>query len=389
MRACDIVTREQIDLEAARTLSDLDLKELGLPLGPRSKLRAAIQTLQSAVRSSDTSPASEPLAAPNAQRRQLTVMFCDLVGSTELSSRLDPEDLREVVREYQSSSATVIARFEGHIAQYLGDGLLVYFGHPQAHEDDAQRAVRAGLGILDSLKALNAKLHTSHSVSLSVRIGIHTGLVVVGEIGGGERRENLALGETPNVAARLQGFASPDTIVISAATHRLVQRLFALRDLGAHALKGVPDAVRSYRVLSEADASSRLEMPGELLTPLVGRNQEVGLLLDRWEQAADSAGQVVVLTGEPGIGKSRLLAVLRERIAGRTHTRLDVRCSSYYKVQGQSALSSDRSSSPRPCLARGRFRDPKIGKDRSATPEPRFGRGEHRAPRVPLIVAGR
>src|SRR5206468_8456377 len=184
-------------------------------------------------------------AAPHAELRQLTVLFCDLVGSTALAERLDPEDLREVTGAYHDVCSSVIARHDGHIAQYLGDGLLVYFGYPVAHEDDAPRAVRAGLGIVEKLQQLNRQLQ--HPVQ--VRIGIHTGQVVVGAIGGGGRHEQLALGETPNIAARLEGLATPNTVVISPVTARLVRQTFVLEDLGAAALKGVADSMTVWRVL--------------------------------------------------------------------------------------------------------------------------------------------
>jgi class 3 adenylate cyclase len=179
-----------------------------------------------------------------AERRQLTVMFCDLVGSTDLSGKLDPEDLREVVRAYQETAAEVIERYQGHIAQYLGDGLLIYFGFPVAHEDDAQRAVYSGLEIPEAIAMLNTRLEAQYGVHLAVRIGIHTGPVVVGEMGSGARHENLALGETPNLAARLEGVATPNTAVLSAATAQLVQRTFVLHALGAHELKGVAEPMR-------------------------------------------------------------------------------------------------------------------------------------------------
>ncbi len=207
---------------------------------------------------------------PDAERRQLTVMFCDLVDSTALSGQLDPEDLREVVRAYQEAAAAVIQHFDGHIAQYLGDGLLVYFGYPQAHEDDTRRAVRTGLGIVEALGALNARLAQHPGVQLAVRIGIHTGLVVVGEMGGGSRQEQLAMGETPNVAARIQGLAVPDTVVISLTTFRLVQGYFTCHDLGAQPLKGLPALLQAYRILGESAAQSRLDVAGATgLTPLV------------------------------------------------------------------------------------------------------------------------
>ena len=269
---------------------------------------------QQAARHEDSpTPLASPAAAPppEAERRQLTVLFCDLVDSTALASQLDPEDLREVVRAYQETCAKVIARFEGHIAQYLGDGLLVYFGYPLAHEDDAQRAVRAGLGMVEALGQLNTRLEQERGVHLAVRLGIHTGLVVVGEVGGGTRQEQLALGETPNLAARLQGLAAPNTLVISAATLQLLGGFFACQSLGTPLLKGLAQPLEVYRVLYESTARSRLEAAGSTgLTPLVGREQEVGLLLERWAQVKDGIGQVVLLSGEAGIGKSRLVQVL-------------------------------------------------------------------------------
>ena len=255
-------------------------------------------------------PATPP---PDAERRQLTVLFCDLVNSTVLASQLDPKDLREVVRAYQDMCARVIARFDGHIAQYLGDGLLVYFGYPLAHEDDAQRAVRAGLGIVEALGQLNTHLGPERGIHLAVRLGIHTGLVVVGDVGGGTRREQLALGETPNLAARLQGLAVPDTVVVSPATFRLVRGYFIAQELGAHTLKGVTTPVQVYRMLGESAAQSRLDIAGPAgLTPLVGRESEVLLLMERWAHSQDSRGQVVLLSGEAGIGKSRLAAGCHE-----------------------------------------------------------------------------
>jgi class 3 adenylate cyclase len=243
-----------------------------------------------------TVPPLTAASPPEAERRQLTVLFCDLVDSTPLAGQLDPEDLREVVRAYQEVCAKVIARFEGHIAQYLGDGLLVYFGWPQAHEDDALRAVRAGLGMVAAVQALNTQLAQRHGVRIAVRIGIHTGVVVVGDVGSGSRQEQLALGETPNLAARLQGLAAPDTVVLSAATWRLVQGYFTAQDLGTQILKGVAVPVPVYCILGESGVQSRLEAiaPGRL-TPLVGREEEVALLQQRWAQAKAGQGQVVLL----------------------------------------------------------------------------------------------
>jgi class 3 adenylate cyclase/predicted ATPase len=264
-----------------------------------------------------------------AERRQLTVMFCDLVGSTALSARLDPEEWRDVVRAYQTACAEVIARFGGHIAQYLGDGLLVYFGYPQAHDDDANRAVRSALGVVAAARGLGAQRHGREG-PLAVRVGIHTGLVVVGEVGAGASHEQLALGETPNVAARLQTLAEPDTVVVSETTHRLVRGLFVTLDLGAHSLKGVPTPMRAYRVLGESEARSRFDAAAVAgLTRLVGREQEVDLLLDRWERAREGQGHVVLLNGEAGIGKSRLVQVLKARLADSPHQLAECRCSPY------------------------------------------------------------
>src|SRR5712692_9627362 len=260
------------------------------------------------------------------ERRQLTVMFCDLVGSTALSAQLDPEELREVVQAYQETCAIVIRRYDGHIAQHLGDGLLVYFGYPAAHEDDAQRAVRTGLGILAALQDLNRRIQHP----LQVRIGIHTGLVVVGEIGSSDKREILALGETPNLAARLQGQAEPDTVVISAATYRLVEGLFDCEDRGRPELKGVSTPLTLYRVVKEGEAQSRFQVVVRKgLTPLVGREHEHGLLCERWERVKDGEGQVVLLSGEPGIGKSRLVEALKDTVLHEGAPCRKLRCSPY------------------------------------------------------------
>ena len=274
-------------------------------------------------------PAVPPI--PDAERRQLTVLFCDLVDSTPLASRLDPEDLWEVVRAYQQTCADVIRRFDGHIAQYLGDGLLVYFGYPQAHEDDAQRAGRAGLGILAALGLLNTRLEHARGMRLAVRMGIHTGPVVIGEMGSGGRQEQLALGETPNLAARLQGLAAPNAVVVSAATFGLLQGFFTCQAMGAHTLKGVEQPLQVYQLLAESGAQTRLDTAApHAWTPLVGREQEVGLLLERWAQSTEGHGQVVLLSGEAGIGKSRLVEVLRARVGREQATWLTFRCSPYH-----------------------------------------------------------
>ena len=240
-------------------------------------------------------PPTAPQSA-DAERRQLTVLFCDLVDSTRLASQLDPEDLREVVRAYQATCAEVIQQSAGYIAQYLGDGLLVYFGYPQAHEDDAQRGVRTGLGITETIGVLNTRLAREQGIRLAVRIGIHTGLVVVGTMGGRGRQEQLALGETPNIAARLQGLAAPDTVVVSATTAQLIHGYFVYQPLGAPALRGLDQPLQVYRVLQASGAQTRLDAATPRgLTPLVGRDEEVTLLQRRWEQATAGMGQAAML----------------------------------------------------------------------------------------------
>jgi class 3 adenylate cyclase/tetratricopeptide (TPR) repeat protein len=265
-----------------------------------------------------------------AERRQLTVLFCDVVDSSVLARQLDPEDYLEAVRAYQAACVEIIQRYDGYMAQYLGDGLLVYFGYPQAHEDDAQRAVRAGLEILEAIVPLRTRLAEDKAVWLAVRLAIHTGLAVVGTVGAGGRQEVLALGDTPMVAARLQDLAAPDTVIVSDATWRLVQGYFAGRDLGQQTLKGMTTPVRAYQVLGPSEAQSRLEAVNPRgLTPLVGREEEVALLWELWEHAKAGRGQVVVLSGEAGIGKTRLVRVLQDRLADTPYTRLECRCSPY------------------------------------------------------------
>ena len=258
-------------------------------------------------------------------------MFCDLVDSTRLSSQLDPEIDRDVVRAYQRMCTEVIQRYDGHIAQLLGDGLLVYFGYPHAHEDDAHRAIRTGLGMLTALGDLNTGLQQAKGIQLAIRIGVHTGLVVVGDMGGQGRQEQLALGEVPNVCARIQGVAEPNTIAMSEATYRLVQGYFACQDLGAQTLRGVAEPLHVYQVLSESGVHSRLDIASARgLTPLVGREQEVGVLLERWEQAKAGHGHVVLLSGEAGIGKSRLVQTLKDHVAHEPYTRWECRSAEYY-----------------------------------------------------------
>jgi class 3 adenylate cyclase/predicted ATPase len=280
------------------------------------------------------SPQVSPLPTapppPDAERRQLTVMFCDLVDSTKLSSQLDPEDWRDVVRAYQQVCTEVIQRYDGHIAQLLGDGLLIYFGYPHAHEDDPQRAVRTGLGILTALGDLDQELQQAQGIQLAIGVGIHTGLVVVGAMGGGGRQEQLALGETPNIAARIQGLAAPNTLAVSEVTYRLIQGYFECEDLGAQNLRGLAEPVHVYRVLQESGARGRLDVAVTRgLTPLIGRESEVTLLQERWEQVKAGHGHVVLLTGDAGIGKSRLVQVLKEHVAHEPHMRWECRSAEY------------------------------------------------------------
>jgi predicted ATPase/class 3 adenylate cyclase len=274
-----------------------------------------------------------PAGAPtDPERRHLTVMFCDLVGSTRLSQRLDPEEWRDVVRSYQSTSAEVIERFGGYIAQYLGDGLLVYFGYPVSLEDEADRAVGAGLGIIEAIEALNETLQASLEIELAVRVGIHTGVVVIGEVGGGARREQLALGDTPNIAARLQGIAEPDTVVVSSETYRLVARTFECEELPGRSFKGVPIAEPVYRVLRERRFVGPEPGPRDgRQTSLLGREHELHLLLDRYEGVRRGEGRAVCISGDPGIGKSHLIREFKLRTSIDQGSGFDTRCLPYYR----------------------------------------------------------
>jgi len=331
----DAFEANAITLDLARDLNDADLEKLGVAvMGHRKILLRAIDALRGSdaghTRDHDERPSrSRPR---DAERRQITVMFCDLVGSTALSEQLDPEDLREVMRAYQDTSGAAIARFEGHVAQTLGDGLMVYFGYPVAHEDDAQRAVWAGLDILAAIETLNRKLAAERDLEVAVRIGIHTGHVVAGEVGGIDTRGDMAVvGDTPNVAARVEAMAQTNTVVVSGRTHRLVETLFDFEELGAHNLKGVAVPVPLYRVRDARKASSRFEvMHPSGLTPFVGRDEEIGLLNGRWGQARDGEGQVVLLCGEPGIGKSRITSTFRQLTADDDHIRLQYQCSPFF-----------------------------------------------------------
>jgi len=275
-------------------------------------------------------PDSGPL--DDAERRQLTVLFCDIVASTYLANQLDPEELRDLISMYHQSCAEVIQHYDGTIAQYLGDGLLVYFGYPHAHEDDAQRAVRTGLGIIAAMPDLRIPAQPTLPMQLDVRIGIHTGLVVVGAVGGADRSERLALGEAPNVAARLQDLAAPNTVVISNDTYQLVQGYFLHQALGERSFKGIREPLQIYRILDERRIQSRFDVAMTRgLIPLVGRMQELALLHDRWEHVQEGFGQVVLLDGEAGIGKSRLVQEMKDHVANQPHTRIECQSSPYHQ----------------------------------------------------------
>jgi predicted ATPase/class 3 adenylate cyclase len=312
-----------------RDLTDADLKDLGLNLGDRKRLLKAIAALdQEPARDRTEASSLRPVTPRDAERRQLTVLFCDLVGSTELSRRLDPEEMSGVIRAYHRCCADVIGRWDGYIAKYMGDGVLAYYGWPQAHEDDAERAVRSGLELAKSVGEQTA----SDGSKLAARIGIATGQVVVGElIGEGAAREEAVVGETPNLAARLQTLAAPGNVILSQATRRLLGGLFDLEDLGPKSLKGFGEPLTAWRVEGEGEAEGRFEARQTAgLTPMVGRDEEVALLLRRWQQVKDGEGHVVLLSGEPGIGKSRLVREVRARLKDEPHVRLLYQCSPHH-----------------------------------------------------------
>jgi class 3 adenylate cyclase len=313
----------RIDLSVLPDLTDQHLKDLGIALGDRLKILRAIRELSGAVLAPLQPVLTESKPQDTAERRHVTVMFSDLVGSTALSARMDPEDLREIISAYQKCVAETVQRFGGFVAKYMGDGVLVYFGYPQAHEDDAERAVRAGLELVQAVGGLKS------GAALQTRVGIATGLVVVGDlIGSGAAQEQAVVGETPNIAARLQGIAQPGSVVVAESTRKLLGTFFDLQDLGKQDVKGLGATVRAWAVLRPASVESRFEaLHASALTELVGREEELELLLRRWSKAKTGEGQVVLLSGEPGIGKSRLTSALMEHLAGEPHTRLRYFCS--------------------------------------------------------------
>src|SRR2546429_3641041 len=340
-----------IDLSVLRHLTEQDLKDLGVLLGHRRKMLHAIAELDPAALA-PAETATESVPRDEAERRHLTVMFCDLVGSTALSARLDPEEMWRVIASYHACIGEVIGRYTGMIARYMDDGVLAYFGYPRAQEDDAEQAVRAALALVDAV----ANLRTTIDAALQVRIGIATGTVVVSELLIDETpAEQAVVGETPNLAARLQTLTEPGTVSICPHTRQLTGGHFDYRDLGALALKGWTEPVQVWQVLRASDVASRFEaMHQTKLPPLFGREEETELLLRRWRHATQGEGRVVLLTGEPGIGKSHIALALGERLQGEPHVTLRYFCSAHHTNsalfpfigQLERAAGFERSDSP-------------------------------------------
>jgi predicted ATPase/class 3 adenylate cyclase len=331
-RFAAVFEENEVDAQALLQLEDEHLKELGIPLGPRVKLAKALEELRKAGTTETTvapAPAGTPPpadAAAGGERRHLTVMFVDLVGSTELSTRLDPEDMSDLIRSYQDTCAGVITRFDGHVAKYMGDGVLAYFGWPRAHEDDAERAVRTGLEITEAVGRMTAPDESL----LAARVGIASGLTVVGElVGDDEARERAVIGETPNLASRVEGLAGSGKVAVAESTRRLLGERFDVTDLGEKILKGIAEPVRVYTVSGERHLD-RFAARGEDVLPMIGRDQELALILERWQLAEQGEGQAVLLVGEAGIGKSRILRAVFDELDGRTLTRVRYNCSPYY-----------------------------------------------------------
>jgi len=316
-----------IDTSILRDLTEQDLKDLGVLLGHRRKMLRAIAELDGAA-SAPSKTATQPALREEAERRHVTVMICDLVGSTSLSARLDPEDMNAVMDAYHAACARITRTYDGFLAEFRGDGILAYFGYPLAHEDNAERTVRAALDIIAAV----ARLETHAGEPLAVRIGIATGGVVIGDLSReGALREHAVVGETPNLAARLQALAEPGMVMVAASTRRLLGDLFRLRDFGLHEVKGIAEPVATWAVEGVSDSESRFEAVRTVRLPdLIGREDEINFLLERQRLAWNGKGQIVLISGEPGIGKSRLAAALAEHIAGEPHTRLRYQCSPYH-----------------------------------------------------------
>src|SRR4051794_32946325 len=309
-----------IDCDVLPQLTEVDFEKVGIPLGDRKRLMNAISALPSAVVSS--------AIAQYAERRHLTVMICDLVGSTALTARLDPEDMGAVIDAYHAACARITLSYDGFLADFRGDGIMAYFGYPRAHEDDAERTVRAGLDIIEAV----ARLETRAGEPLAVRIGIATGIVVVGDLGGeGKLREHSVIGDAPNLAARLQTLAEPNTVIVAESTRRLLGDLFVLRDLGQHELKGIGELAGAWAVEGLSASESRFKaVRAAGPADFIGRQTEMDLLLERQRLAWKGEGQIVLISGEAGIGKSRLAAALAERIARQPHTEIQYQCSPYH-----------------------------------------------------------
>src|SRR6266851_3485095 len=320
-----------IDSEALLELTDADLEKLGVLLGHRKRILRAIAALNATI--ADAAPTAPDMVAAGgarpagAERRQVTIMFCDLVGSTPLASRLDPEDLRDVLGAYNAVVSEVTSQFDGTVNRYMGDGVLICFGHPQAHEDDAERAVRAGLLLVDRIGRMEFACGR-----LEIRVGIATGLVVIGDlIGTGDAQERGIVGETPNLAFRLQGLALPNAVLINATTKGLVGDFFEYRDLGPQELRGFAEKMPVWQALRPSTVDSRFEaLRASSLTPLVGRGEELALLLRLWERVKAGEGQMAQLSGEAGIGKSRITAAMLERLSDERYTRLRYFCSPHH-----------------------------------------------------------
>ncbi len=327
-RYANVFAENEITFEALPHLTQDDLKEIGLPVGPRRIVSQAIAKLASPASPGDIAQTSEPSGPRRgAERRQLTVLFCDLVDSTELSTKLDPEDMRDVLRAYQDACTRVISSFDGYVAKFMGDGVYAYFGYPRAHEDDAERAIHAAVGLVAVVQQLDTK-----TADLAVRVGIATGPVVVGDLlGQGAAQETAVTGETPNLAGRLQSFAAPNAIVISDTTYRFAGGMFECANRGRHALKGFAEPVQTWSVIRSRTVESRFDATrSSSITELIGRDEEIEILLRRWQRAKAGNGQTVLITGEPGIGKSRLVRALQDGVAREPHMRLFFQCSPYH-----------------------------------------------------------